>query len=110
MQWYDYLMCFVGGAFLANFVPHFTRGVSGSRFPTPFASPPGRGLSRPPVNVLWGMVNLVIGYVLLRYGRFSVLSWPTMIPALAGALVMGLQLGQVFSRVDRPVAAAPSPS
>ena len=61
MPWYDYVMWFFGGAFLANFVPHFTRGVSGAAFPTPFAKPPGRGLSAPRGNVLWGLFNLLVG-------------------------------------------------
>ena len=43
MPWYDYLAAFFAGAFLANVVPHFTYGISGNRFPTPFAHPPGRG-------------------------------------------------------------------
>jgi hypothetical protein len=54
-----------GGAFLANAVPHFTNGVSGRRFPTPFASPPGKGQSSPMVNVLWGTLNLAVGYLLV---------------------------------------------
>jgi hypothetical protein len=53
MPWYDYLACFFSGMFLANLVPHFVHGVSGDPFPTPFAHPPGRGLSSPTVNVLW---------------------------------------------------------
>ena len=65
MPWYHYLAYFFGGAFLANFVPHFVAGVSGRMFPTPFATPPFRGLSPPPVNVLWALVNLVAAYVLL---------------------------------------------
>jgi len=42
MQWYAYAAYFFGGAFLVNAVPHFVDGVSGRRFQTPFASPPGR--------------------------------------------------------------------
>jgi hypothetical protein len=30
MPWYDYVMCFFGGAFTANFVPHFVRGITGT--------------------------------------------------------------------------------
>jgi len=69
MPWYDYVACFFAGTFLANAVPHFTNGVSGDRFPTPFAKPPGRGLSSPIVNVLWGLFNVVVGYVLFRVGN-----------------------------------------
>jgi hypothetical protein len=69
MNWYDYVAGFFAGMFLANVVPHFVHGISGDRFPTPFAHPPGRGLSSPTVNVLWALLNLAAGYVLFRVGR-----------------------------------------
>jgi hypothetical protein len=71
VNWYHYIACFFAGVFLANFVPHFVQGISGDRFPTPFAQPPGKGLSSPTVNVVWALLNLVIGYVLLRVGKVS---------------------------------------
>ena len=71
MNWYDYLACFSAGMFLANVVPHFVHGISGERFPTPFAHPPGKGLSSPTVNVVWVLLNLVAGYVLFRVGKVS---------------------------------------
>jgi hypothetical protein len=57
--------------FFANFVPHFVHGISGDRFPSPFAQPPGKGLSSPTVNVVWALFNLVIGYILFRVGNIS---------------------------------------
>jgi hypothetical protein len=69
MNWYHYVACFFAGLFLANAVPHFVKGVCGDRFPTPFAKPSGKELSSPLVNVLWSLLNLIIGYVLLRVGR-----------------------------------------
>lgn len=71
MNWHHYLACFFAGAFLANVVPHFVHGISGDRFPTPFAHPPGKGLSSPLVNVLWALLNLVVGYILFRAGMVS---------------------------------------
>jgi hypothetical protein len=67
--WYNYIACFFAGIFLTNAVPHFVYGVCGDRFPTPFAHPPGKGLSSPTLNVLWALLNLVIGFVLLRIGK-----------------------------------------
>lgn len=104
MPWYDYLMWFFGGAFLANGVPHFTRGVSGDPFPTPFAHPPGRGLSPAWLNVMWGILNLLAGYALLRYGKFALLSWPAAALAFAGALLMGLQLSITFASKEKSAA------
>ena len=71
VQWYDYVACFFAGAFLANTVPHFVHGISGDRFPTPFAHPPGKGLSSPTVNVVWALFNLFVGYILFRAGKVS---------------------------------------
>jgi len=71
VNWYHYIACFFAGMFFANVVPHFVHGISGDRFPTPFAHPPGKGLSSPTLNVLWALINLVVGYVLFRAGRVS---------------------------------------
>jgi hypothetical protein len=71
VNWYDYIACFFAGAFLANFVPHFVHGISGDRFPTPFAHPPGKGLSSSTVNVVWALFNLVVGYMLFRLGKVT---------------------------------------
>jgi hypothetical protein len=57
LPWYIYLLQFVSGLFLANGVPHFVQGISGSWFQTPFASPRGVGDSPPTVNVLWGVLE-----------------------------------------------------
>ena len=58
MAWYAYLAYFAAGALLANGVPHFVNGISGKRFQSPFAWPPGVGESPPLVNVLWGAGQL----------------------------------------------------
>jgi hypothetical protein len=71
VTWYRYIACFFAGVFLANVVPHFVHGISGDRFPTPFAHPPGKGLSSSTVNVVWGLLNLVVGYILFRVGQVS---------------------------------------
>ena len=71
MKWYNYVACFFAGMFLANVVPHFIHGISGDAFPTPFATPPGKGLSSPTINVVWALANLVIGYLLYRAGKIS---------------------------------------
>ncbi len=71
MHWYNFVAGFFAGMFLANVVPHFVHGISGDRFPTPFARPPGKGLSSPTVNVLWALLNLAVGYILYRVGNVS---------------------------------------
>jgi len=64
MEWYQYLAVFFAGAFFANVVPHFVHGISGNKFPTPFAKPPGKGLSSATTNMIWALFNMVIGYLL----------------------------------------------
>jgi hypothetical protein len=100
MKWYHALSYFFGGAFLANAVPHFVSGVTGRSFPTPFASPPGQGLSPAWINVLWGLFNVVIGYLLIcRVGTFSIRRTRDAALAGVGALLMGLMLAMTFSRL-----------
>jgi hypothetical protein len=84
MRWYNYIACFFAGAFLANVVPHFVHGISGDRFPTPFAHPPGKGLSPPTANVWWALLNLVVGYMLLKAGKVSNDSYATLVVFFAG--------------------------
>jgi len=71
VNWHYSVACFFSGIFLTNVVPHFVHGISGDRFPTPFANPPGKGLSSPTVNVVWALFNLVIGFILFQVGRVS---------------------------------------
>jgi drug/metabolite transporter (DMT)-like permease len=71
MKWYHYIAGFFAGAFLTNAVPHFMNGISGNAFPTPFANPPGQGLSSPLTNVLWALFNMLAGYILFRAGRIN---------------------------------------
>jgi len=71
LNWYNYIACFFAGLFLTNVVPHFVHGISGDRFPTPFAHPPGKGLSSPTVNVVWALFNMAVGYILFRAGNIS---------------------------------------
>ena len=96
MSWYNYVACFFAGVFLANLVPHFVHGISGDRFPTPFAHPPGRGLSSPTVNVAWAWLNLIVGYVLFRAGRVSSDNYATLITLLLGIIMISTILSFSF--------------
>jgi hypothetical protein len=101
MAWYIAVAHFFAGAFLSNGVPHFVNGISGRRFPTPFASPPGVGLSSPTLNVVWGFANIVVGSVLLAAlagPSSSAGRWLDALVVGAGALAMALILSQAFSR------------
>jgi hypothetical protein len=99
MRWYYYLAYFFGGAFLANSVPHFVSGISGHPFQSPFASPPGVGLSSATVNVLWGFFNLIIAYLLIcRVGSFNLRQTQHVLLLGTGVLTMSLILAHTFGR------------
>jgi hypothetical protein len=102
MAWYEYVAYFAAGALLVNGVPHFVNGVSGRRFQTPFARPPGVGESSPLVNVLWGLANFAGGFALIfgvGYFRFE-LDRAAMMAAL-GALAASAFLAVYFGRLRR---------
>ncbi len=100
MRWYHDVAYFFGGAFLANFFPHFVNGVSGAPFQSPFASPPGEGLSSSTINVAWALsANLLVAYLLLvRVGKFDLKSWRNFGVFAVGFVVMALMLARAFGR------------
>lgn len=98
MAWYVYVACFFGGAFFVNTVPHFTSGVMGRRFPSPFSSPLGKGESPPMVNVLWGALNPAVGYLLVCHvGEFHLRPTPDVLGV--GGLLMAVMLARSFVQV-----------
>jgi len=100
MEWYAYLAYFFAGVFLANGVPHFVNGISGNKFQSPFASPPGVGESSPLVNVIWGLVNFFIGYVLIfGVGHFAFGLTLSALMVAIGAILTALWLARYFRRV-----------
>jgi hypothetical protein len=101
MAWTFLLSYLFGGAFLANAIPHLVSGVMGKPFQSPFAKPPGQGLSSSTTNVLWGFVNLAVAYVLIcRIGEFALKNTAHIVALGAGALLMALSLARHFGRFN----------
>jgi len=100
MNWYQYVAAFFAGAFFANAIPHFVQGISGERFPTPFAKPPGKGLSPPTTNVVWALANLAVGYVLFRVSGVSTGGTAASIAFLAGIAAISVPLSGHFAGKD----------
>ena len=99
MHWYYAISYFFGGAFLANSIPHIGNGISGRPFQTPFASPPGVGLSCSTVNVLWGLFNLTVAYVLIcRVGQFDLRNTLHVLVLGAGMAVIAVLSARSFGR------------
>jgi hypothetical protein len=89
---------FFGAIFLINAVPHLVAGVSGSPFQSPFATPPGEGLSSSTLNVIWGVTNLVIAWALLRVGNLELKKPTHFAPVIAGTLLMALFVARHFGK------------
>ena len=99
MTWLHLVSYIFGGIFLANAIPHFVSGMMGRPFQTPFAKPPGEGLSSSTVNVLWGFFNAVAGYLLVvRVGNFDLRSISDVLAFALGALLISLQLARHFGQ------------
>jgi hypothetical protein len=100
MRWHHYVAYFFGGIFLANALPHLGNGISGHAFQSPFASPPGVGLSSSVVNVVWGLFNLAVAYLLVcRVGSFDLRKTAHVLVLGAGILIMSLNLAHYFGRL-----------
>ena len=101
MPWLQYLSYFFGGVFLSNAIPHIVAGVMGRPFQSPFAKPPGEGLSSSTVNVCWGFFNLVVGYFLIcRVGDFDLRASADVAAAGLGGLLLALVLARRFGRFN----------
>lgn len=99
MNWLYLLSYFFGGVFLANAVPHYVSGMMGRPFQTPFAKPPGQGLSSSTVNVCWGIFNAVVGYILVsRVGNFELNSTLDVAVCGLGALLTSIFSARHFGR------------
>ena len=98
-EWLHYISYFFGGAFLSNAIPHFVCGTMGRPFQSPFAKPPGKGLSSSTVNVVWGFFNFAIAYVLICcVGNFNPRSTVHAAILGLGFLLMGLMSARHFGK------------
>lgn len=101
MAWPHLLSYFFGGAFLANAVPHLVSGMMGRPFQSPFAKPPGQGLSSSTVNVFWGFFNLVVGWLLVcRVGDFHLKNTPDVAALGLGVLLLAVLSARQFGRFN----------
>ena len=94
----SYIAAFFAGVFLANAIPHFVQGISGNKFPTPFAKPPGQGLSSAPLNVVWGLLNAIIGTMFFIHGHINdETTWPWVV-FFAGVAAISIPMSIRFSK------------
>ena len=99
MNYLHLLAYFFAGVFAANAIPHFVSGVMGRPFQSPFAKPPGEGLSSSTVNVLWGFFNAVVAYLLITHiGAFHPRTTSHILAFALGALLLGLFCARHFGQ------------
>jgi hypothetical protein len=99
MNWLWLVSYFFGGAFAANSIPHFVSGTMGLPFQSPFAKPPGQGLSSSTVNVVWGFFNAVVGYLLVTHvGAFDPRATTHILAFGLGALLISVFSARGFGR------------
>jgi hypothetical protein len=73
----------------------------GRPFQSPFAKPPGEGLSSSTVNVVWGFANLVVAYLLIcRVGEFDLRSTADVTALGLGMFLLALPLARRFGRFN----------
>jgi hypothetical protein len=91
---------FFGGIFLTNSVPHGVNGLMGRAFQSPFATPPGVGLSSSSANVLWAAINLIVAWLLiLHVGAFDLRDAYDAAALGLGALMMSFMLARYFGKL-----------
>ncbi len=99
MNWLWLISYFVAGAFTENAIPHVVSGVTGRAFQTPFASPPGKGLSSSTINVVWGFANMVVAYLLLAHvGSFQWRTTSHIVALGLGFLLKSIGSARLFGR------------
>ncbi len=101
MAWLHELSYFLGGLVLANALPHFVSGTMGRPFQSPFAKPPGEGLSSSTLNAVWGFFNLVLAWLLIcRVGDFDLRATPDIIALGLGLLIAAVLSARHFGRFN----------
>jgi len=99
-MWWYYLVAIPAALLLTNGIPHFTQGVAGKRFPTPFVGGPPK-LDSASNNVLWGGGNLIAGGLLLWLISPGLGDWLLVVELLAVAMAGATLLAHVFEHPER---------
>jgi hypothetical protein len=91
-----YFYSFFSAVLFVNALAHFTHGISGESFAGPYKFLFSSGVVNHLANVIWGFVNIVLGYLLfVRSEPFSTTNKKATF--FIGILAMGIFLCLVFS-------------
>jgi len=86
------ILGFLSGMLAAAGVPHFVKGITGSKHQTPFGKP-----SSAVVNVVWGWINFVVAVLLWHIAPMHIHPRLAFLAVAAGGLVMGVVLANSWS-------------
>ena len=95
-MWQLYLFSPLAGIAGANGIPHFVKGITGEKAPTPF----GRQSSAV-INVVWGWLNFVVAGAFLYWSHFHAHMLRSFGLVMLGALLIGLILAINWSKQPR---------
>ena len=98
-RWYHYVYASIAGGILVNFFPHFINGVSGRPFPSPFSDPPGVGLSSPELNITWAVINFLLAYAFVYFGKLNRRHQTIYLAYFAGGVAMAFYLAGYFGKL-----------
>jgi hypothetical protein len=91
---------------MVNAVPHGVHALAGDPFPSPFADPPGVGMSTPSENLVWSAANAVAGAsLLLGVGRFRFGANLDTVVTVGTGLLAGYGISRHFAGVRRQTGA-----
>lgn len=99
-RWHHHLFAFIAGGIFVNVLPHFINGISGRPFPSPFSDPPGVGLSSPVLNILWAVINFLIAFAFVYFGKLARRDRTVYVSYFIGAVVMAFYLASYFGKLD----------
>ena len=99
-QWWFYVVAIFAALLLVNGVPHFSNGLSGRKFPSPFSGGPGTEDSAVN-NVLWGAGNLIAGSILLWLIRDGLTNVVLIVEMLVIGVAYAALLGMAFGNPER---------
>jgi hypothetical protein len=99
-MWWYYLVAIPAALLLVNGIPHFTQGLAGKPFTTPFVGGPPR-LDSASNNVLWGGGNLLVGGLLLWLIAPGLGDWLLVLELLVVGMAAGTLLAMVFEHPER---------
>jgi len=99
-MWWYYLVAIPAALLLTNGIPHFTQGIAGKRFPSPFVGgPPNLDSARN--NVLWGGGNLIVGSILLWLISPCLNDWLLILELLVISMAGAALLATAFEHPER---------